>query len=86
MVVDKKPPAKATKKQPLLTGDSSEGGEREVPDDKTKVNKMQKKRLTSADDEPKASEKKNVKTTSKTKTNRKKKVGWWSHTEGPKTI
>ena len=86
MAVDKKTTAKAIKKKPLLIVDTSPGGEGEVPDDNMKVSKVQKKRLTSADDEPKVSEKKNAKTTSKPKTNSQKKVGWWSRNERPKTI
>mgnify|MGYP001987725738 CR=1 FL=1 len=84
--VAKETKAKVIKKEHLLIEDASDGGEREMPDDSKKLSKMQKKRLTSADDEPKVSEKKNAKTTSKTKTNSKKKVGWWSRDEGPKTI
>ena len=81
--MNKETKAKAIKKKSPLIGDASAGGEGKVADDKTKVSKMQKKRLTSADEEPKISEKKNAKITSKTKTNSKKKVGWWSNNEGP---
>ena len=53
----------------------------EISDDKPNVRKAQKKRLTSADGESKAAEKQNAKTTSKTKTSSKKKVGWWNRNE-----
>ena len=83
---DKETRAKAVKKKPTLNGDASADREGEVRVEKTKVDKIQKKRLTSADGEPKVTEKNNAKTTSKTKVNTKKKMGWWSRNEGPKTI
>ena len=85
-VVGEKTSAKAIKKKPLSIEDTATGSEKEIPDSKLEVSKISKKRLTSADEEPKVPEKKNAKTTSKTKTNNKKKVGWWSRNEEPKTI